>query len=312
VSGLLAVISLTRPPEIQPAVFVLGLAVIANSFIEFIGYAFRGLQRVDHEAALVFLARGLVVAIGIWAIQNGLGLAGLAAAHLLGSGVAGMLGYAWLSRRFFKPILRFDRPYAWALLREALPLGGAILISIAYTRTAVFLLDVLRGPEATGLYGVAQKLIEPMAVIPAALMAAIFPAFIEASAHKTDAERADWLRARAIRLAGIFGAALAAAGALGGPGLIQLLYRGNYTGSAAILQILALALPPAFINYALTHFLVALGKQKLNLLFSLITFALNLALCLALIPGLGPLGAAIAILVSECALFGLCRYALSR
>jgi O-antigen/teichoic acid export membrane protein len=238
---------------------------------------------------------------------------------LLGGGVAAALGYAWLSRRFFKPILILDRAMGWALLREALPLGGAILISIAYTRTAVFLLDMLRGPEATGLYGVAQKLTEPMAVIPAALMAAIFPAFIEASTYKKDAEakgrareQADWLRTRALHLAGVLGAAIAGAGALGGPWLIQLLYRGYYAGSAAILQILALALLPAFINYALTHFLVARGKQKLNLLFNVITFTLNLALCLALIPSLGPTGAAIAMLLSECALFGLCWHALPR
>lgn len=319
VSALLAMISLARPATFQTPVFALGLAMVANSFVEFIGYAFRGLQRVEHEAAILLLARVFVALPGIWAVRMGFGLTGLAVAYVIGAGLAAALGYLWLRGFFLKPILVFDGARGWSLLREALPLGGAILISIAYTRTAVFLLDLLRGPEATGLFGVAQKLAEPMSVIPAALMAAIFPAYIQASAREKEnrprgirIEQAAWLRARSLRLTSILGAALASAGVLGSPWLIEQLYAGQYAGSAAILQILAIALLPTFVNYALTHFLIALGQQRLNLLFNAMIFVLNFALCLALIPRAGAIGAAAAVLISECVLFVLCGYALSR
>jgi O-antigen/teichoic acid export membrane protein len=66
------------------------------------------------------------------------------------------------------------------------------------------------------------------------------------------------------------------------------------------------------INYALTHFLVALRQQRLNLIFNVVIFVLNLALCLWLIPQFGPVGAALAVILSEGLLLLLCALALSR
>ncbi|HLF28110.1 MAG TPA: flippase [Anaerolineae bacterium] len=307
--------SLTRPTAAQLATLVLGLALVVNSFVEFLGYTFRGLQRVEYEAALVLSARVLITILGSVALWSGLGLAGLSGAYLLGGGLALGLGYLVLRKRFFTPALIFDRVQWRELLREALPLGGAVILSIAYTRTSVFLLDALHGATATGLYGVAQKLTEPLALIPAALMAAVFPAFIQAARREANASsggEAAWLRSRSIGWLAGAGIALAGIGALGGPWLIEHLYPGQYAGSAVALQLLALALLPAFVNYALTHFLIAHGRQKLNLLFNAVIFVLNLALCFALIPRFGPAGAAAAVVISECVLFALCGYALAR
>jgi O-antigen/teichoic acid export membrane protein len=89
------------------------------------------------------------------------------------------------------------------------------------------------------------------------------------------------------------------------------LYGDQYAGSTAPLQILALAALPTFINYALTHFLVALRQQRLNLAFNVV-FVVNLALCLWLIPRFGPSGAALATGLSELLLLTLCGLALSR
>jgi len=318
-SGLSIAVSLARAPAIQAATLALGLAMIFNSFVEFFGYAFRGLQRVEYEAGLALLMRASIAMLGIWALSSGLGLMGLAAVYLAGSGAAAALGYVWLDRRFFKISLAVDFDYSRRLLRQALPLGGAIALSIAYTRTAVFLLDALRGSAAVGAYAAAQKLIEPLSIIPAAMMAAVFPAFTqavtrEATSFWSDETRrqAGRLRAGSLKVSVVTGMILAAAGTLGGPWLIEQLYRGQYAESATALQILSLGLLPTFVNYALTHFLIALGRQRLNLVFNATIFVLNLALCLALIPAFGPAGAAVAVVISECVLFALCRGALAR
>jgi O-antigen/teichoic acid export membrane protein len=65
-----------------------------------------------------------------------------------------------------------------------------------------------------------------------------------------------------------------------------------------------------FVNYALTHFLIAADRQHLNLVFNAVIFALNLFLCLLLIPRWGAGGAAGAVLASELALLALCSMAL--
>jgi O-antigen/teichoic acid export membrane protein len=243
-------------------------------------------------------------------LGSGRGLLGLALAFLVGNSVAALLGLLWLRARFFKPRLAWAPARWWRLLREAAPLGGAIVLSVAYTRTAVFLLDYLQGSSAVGLYGVAQKLTEPLAILPAALMAAVFPAFAQGLAQGDG--RAGWLGRRAVALLALAGAGVALAGGFGGPWLIEVLYGGQYRGAEPALQILAVAVLFSFVNYALTHFLIAWGRQRLNLLFNGLLFVLNGALCLSLIPRFGLAGAAVGGLASEVLLFALCAWALAR
>jgi O-antigen/teichoic acid export membrane protein len=309
--GLLLPISLQRPADAVFATFILGLAVIAASFAEYFGYVFRGLQRVELDAALTLLLRVLVFACGLTALLLVVSVNSLASAYLLGNLLAALLGYLWLRHRFFIPRLRVKRSELLMLLRQALPLGGAILFSIGYTRTSIFLLDALHNSTAVGEYGVALRLTEPLAMIPAAIMAAVFPALSHAlSQHGYAATRP--LRLKTIGLLALAGSAIALGGWLLGPWLIHFLYGEQYAGSTAALQILALAALPTFVNYALTHFLVAVRQQRLNLAFNMIIFFMNFALCLWLIPQFGPSGAALAVVLSELLLLLLCALALSR
>ena len=66
--------SQTRPDGVQAATFLLGFAMIIGSFGEFFGYTFRGLQRVDLDAALTLLTRTLTVVVGFWLLGAGLGV----------------------------------------------------------------------------------------------------------------------------------------------------------------------------------------------------------------------------------------------
>jgi O-antigen/teichoic acid export membrane protein len=105
---------------------------------------------------------------------------------------------------------------------------------------------------------------------------------------------------------------IAVGGVLLGPWLIHFLYGTQYASSTLPLQVLAIAALPIFINYALTHFLVARRQQRLNLIFNAVIFAINLILCSGLIPRFGPSGAALSVMLSELTLLILCSLALAR
>jgi O-antigen/teichoic acid export membrane protein len=309
--ALLLPISLQRPDDTTFATFALGLAVIGASFAEYFGYVFRGLRRVELDAVLTLLLRLGVFFLGFTALLLRPSINGVAAAYLIGGVLAALLGYTWLRRRFFKPVLKARRSASIALLRQALPLGGAILLSIAYTRTAVFLLDALNSSTAVGEYGVALRLTEPLALIPSAIMAAVFPALTHALTQAGYASTQS-LRRKTIGVLSLAGLLIAVGGVLLGPWLIQFLYGTQYAGSTLPLQLLSIAVLPIFINYTLTHFLVARRQQRLNLIFNAVIFAVNLILCSALIPRLGPSGAALSVILSELTLLILCSIALSR
>ncbi len=302
--------SQTRPDGVQASTFMLGLAMIIGSFGEFFGYTFRGLQRIELDAALSLLTRTLTVVVGFWLLGAGFGLEGIALAYLAGSVAGAAGGWLWLRHRFFTPTLSF-RPEAWSeVVRRAIPLGAAIVLSVAYTRTAVFVLDALEGSGAVGTYGVAMKLTEPLAMLPAALLAAVFPAIVGRRAEgDPSGER---LRSLTTLVLAGCGVLVAAIGVTAGPWLLDLLYGSQYPGAAAPFQILAVAVLFTFVNYALTHFVIAHDLHRRYLAFTATVFVMNLVLCLVLVPGFGPIGAAWSVVLSEALLLMLCWRALPR
>lgn len=321
VLALLAGLSLARSAAAtRGPILALGASMLLFSYVEFFGYVFRGRQQLMDEALLISLARACPAVLGAGLILAGGGLAGLAWVTLAATAGAALLAYGRLRARGVVPLLQFDRQVtgrtALWLLHQALPLGIAIGLSILYTRTAFFLLEPLRGLAAVAIYNLAYGLYEPLQILPAALLAAVFPVFAQSVASTAPAgapqaatrsqrdDTAAWLQRRTLGPLALMSLVLVPAGVLTAPFLINLLYgRPDYAEAGPALQIMMLAVPPMFITYALTHFLIALGQQRWNALLSLVALVSNIALNLALIPALGPRGAALALALSEAILF---------
>ena len=309
--ALLALIAIatTRPIDQRGTFLLLGIALILNTFTEYFGYVLRGLQHITEEALLLLTQRALVAVSGVVLLWWRLDVMSLAVAYIVGA--IATTSYAALRVRALLPTSQVDplggQCFGW-LLSQSLPLGMAIVLSVAYTRTGPLLLDWLRGTAELGAYSVAQKLAEPMSLLPASIMAAVFPSLSWALTH--DPAQAQSLQHRTLLILSVAGAFLALCIGLGSDALIKFLYRGQYADAIQPLQILGLAILPIFVNHALTHFTVAMGRQRLNLLFNGIIFGLNLALCLWWIPHYGATGAAASVLICECILFGLCSIAL--
>jgi O-antigen/teichoic acid export membrane protein len=80
--------------------------------------------------------------------------------------------------------------------------------------------------------------------------------------------------------------------------------------AAPSLRVLALALPILFLNYGLTHFLIARDLERRNLLFAALMLVVNVSANFVLIPRFAGPGAACATLVTEVALTICCAIAL--
>lgn len=292
-----------RPAGVRGAAFLLGFAVLTSAFSDLIGYVFRGLHRVELDALLLLAARGLTVGLGLAALVAGGGLDGLAVAYLCGAIGTVAIGYGLLASHGVRPTWPGGVSRLGSLLVEAGPLGCALVLSMAYSRTGVFVLDAVHGAQAVGIYGVALKLTEPLAIVPAALLASLFPAVAREVAGGRDAST---LRRSALFLLSGIAIVVAAAGVVAGPWLVSVLYGPPYAAAGRPLQVLAVATVPVFLNYALTHYLIAEGRERRFLASVATMFVVNFALCLAWIPRYGPTGAALAALTAEGVLFLLC------
>ena len=301
--ALVAGLAATHAPEMGAVVIAFGAAMILVTFVNYAAYVFRGRGKMGQE---VGLTTGYVLASAA-AVAGTLLLGGGLMAVSIASGAAPappaaaialwrLRGAGWLRRA------PGDGPSRGTadLLRAAAPLGLATFASITYTRLAVLLLEGMAGEVAVAHFSVAQRLVEATQLLPAAAMAAVFPAY-----------SALWRRpgGGAGPLAVRVGAFLAAAGVAGAvvlhlaaDWLVPALFGEAYREGAGVLSVLAFAIPAMFVNYLLLHLLIARGRQSLVTALNVGLLLVHGVLCWLLIPAFGPVGAAAAVALSELAL----------
>jgi O-antigen/teichoic acid export membrane protein len=298
-----AVVALLSHDDVRWALLILGAAALGSAFIDHVGAIFRGYERFDDEARLNIARAILIAALGLSALLAGRSLVALSLGIAAATALAG--GYAVvLLRRYELSVLGgFDRALARGALREALPLWLATLLSFLYFKGDVVLMRPLAGDAALGAYSAAYKIFEGSMQLPAILLAVVFPAL--ARAHGDRLRQRRWERGT---MAVLLGLGLAVGGvvyAAGAP-IIAFLFRGGFAEAVPSLRVLALGLPLLYVNFGLTHFLIARDLGSRNLVFSAGMLVLNVALNLVAIPRLGGPGAAWATVITEAALTACC------
>ena len=294
------------------ALLLLGLAMVLGTGLDYLSYCFRAVGKLGWEAWAGLVSRGLNMSLGVALLVVGAGVWGLALAYLLAMLAAIALSYRLLLR-YVRPIWRVDWAYWRGSLTQPTAVGIGVIFSIISFRLDNLLIPPILGREALGVYNVAYKLFEPSLIVPGVLLAATFP-LLARSAH-ADALKPNALRAllgqTTLALLGL-GALAASLLAIFAVPVVDLLYGPAYAASAPIVAWLALACVPMYLNYGLTHALIAVDKPRLYALFTLASLFVNVGTNLALIPALGLVGAALATVATELALFALCSVAVVR
>lgn len=308
-------------PVVAAAIALCSLAALSNAAIESILHVFRGVQdlALEARATALFSATQLVLGLGVllaaallWdrSLAATPGEPGETACLLLYCGAmataAGTaVGFAFrLLLRVTRPRLSLSTALVGRFRREVLPLGIAIVASLIYYRIDVPMIRMFRGDVDTGLYTAGYKILEYAAIFPAMLMAAAFPALSEAVSRPGAAA------ARLHRTALTW---LVAAGAVGTAllwrfpdAIVGLLYGEHFAAGAPILRALAPCLLLTFVNFLLTHMLVALGLVRQQMTISIALIGLNVGLNWWLIPRWGGVGAAWATAATEFVLLAYC------
>ncbi|HVV50661.1 MAG TPA: oligosaccharide flippase family protein, partial [Polyangia bacterium] len=251
----------------------------------------------------------LIAVAGLAALAARRSVAALAVGLLVGMAASGLYGLRLLRRGYGLDVRagRFDRALARAAAREALPLWLAMLFSLLYFKGDVVILKAFASDAEVGAYSAAYKIFEGMMIVPAVVLAATFPPL--ARAKDDPARQRRWETAVVALLLALGAAAGFAVYAGSGP-IVALVYRSGFARAVPSLRVLAGALPILFVNYGLTHFLIARDLERRNLQFAALMLVVNVAANLLLIPRFAGPGAAWATLVTEAALTACCLVAL--
>lgn len=303
----LAVLVWVQPVGNKLALLLVGLSMVLTTGLEYLAYCFRALRRLQNEAYANVLARGVNLLLGVGMLLLGGSVWGLALAGNIAIAAALFFSYRQL-KRFVRPLWRPDWLYWRRSAWQPTAMGLGIIFSIISFRLDNLLIAPMLDRAALGRYNAAYRLFEPSLIIPSVVLAVTFPLLSQAAA--SNLKFREVLRNTMLVLfglgmaatAGLFLVAIPVIGWLGA----------DYAASAPLVQILALACIPMYLNYGLTHALIAAHRPQIYAGFTFVSLVVNLGGNLALIPPLGLQGAALATLLSEAALLALCGPAILR
>lgn len=190
----------------------------------------------------------------------------------------------------------FDLKRAVSLVQQAWPLLLSALAIIGYMKIDIVMLGALADDRAVGIYSAATRISEAWYFIPTSLMVSLFPLIVA----WRQADKALYHR----RLQQIYSlmvwssTIVAMIVTISADHLMLLLFGPAYADSAAVLAIHIWASIAVFLGVATSQYLIAENLTRIVLYRTVIGLAINAFLNAVLIPSYGPVGAALATLVS--------------
>ena len=183
------------------------------------------------------------------------------------------------------------------LLAEGLPLLLAALGIMIYMRSDVIMLGKMAGYQIAGIYAAASQISEACALLPVALMPALFPVLVrwrrfDAQFYKRKLERLFFV---AVAAGLVFSLGLT----FGASTVINLLLGANYLPAATILTVHGWTLVFIFIGITQSGYDVTEGLTWFATSRTFAGASLNVALNLILIPRHGAVGSAVATLIAQ-------------
>lgn len=210
----------------------------------------------------------------------------------------------------FKVWGRYDKEIVRYTVKEALPMGISLILSIIFFKIDSLMLSIMKPPEALAYYALPYKVLESLLFFPSLVGGMLLPVLSKASSKEIKNVQeplkaaSDWYLIGAIPLTIVlFTVSRWVVLFLGGE---------SFGPSIPVLNILAVALGVLFLGNLYGNAIVAIGKQKLLVLIYSVLAVLNIGLNLVIIPRYSFVGAAWVTLVTEFFSVALAAFVLFR
>jgi O-antigen/teichoic acid export membrane protein len=283
-----------------PVLVCLSAVLIIESFATLFRCVFRIEERMAREAGLWALDGTLKLAVvAVVCVAPGAGdplrriAAGWVCVGLLSLGVAlAAVRASWSGAGAPAPA------EGWrSLLRQGVPLVVIYAMSLMNIRLIILLLNIYAGPAEAGQFGVGERLLEVLLVIPLALSQVMLPMSARLAGSSVGELRA--LASRVlVRLVAVAAPATVAVAAISGT-LIVLIVGEGFRPAAELMGLLGWALLPLSIKPVIEKILCGLHRQDVVWrAYLAVTAGLAMALAVA-IPAAGARGATICLLAAE-------------
>lgn len=212
------------------------------------------------------------------------------------SGVIGLFFLIPCSLRYLKLKLRINLSFIKYILKQSFPLMLSNVFILMYYRIDVILLSKMKNFTDIGYYTTSTRLIEALTIFPLTIVISVFPVISET--FKADREIFKKICAKVFIFIFSLSLPICFLISLFSGKIVSILYGREYLASALSLKILIWADFFIFLMFLSSQMLIAIGKQHIDTLTSLIMIITNIILDILLIPKYSFIGCSIAVLLS--------------
>jgi O-antigen/teichoic acid export membrane protein len=288
-AGVAALIG--SPSAITIGVLVAGAGLIVTIVAEnFTIPLYVGL-RLPMVSLLDTLRLGVLAATYVVMVVLGAGVITLLGATII-SGSALLALSVLLLRRQVVVRPSFDIETWRHLLKRTLPYAVAAAVGIVYFREALVLIPYLSTSRQAGYYAAAFRIVEVLTTLPWMIVTASFPILVRA-AHN-DPARLRYASQRLFEVALLLGSWMALCVLVGAPLAIAVIGGADFKPAVGVLEIQGIATLTSFLAATFGFSLLSLQLYRSLLVSNAVAVFVATVVAVALIPGLGARGAAIA------------------
>jgi O-antigen/teichoic acid export membrane protein len=265
--------------------------------------AFQGIERMKYQAYSDILNKGVAAVLGIALVMVGFRANALAWLMVVAAAVVLVADWIWIRRYVniaWGECLRGLR----AFIRQSMAYWAYAISYTFYLWIDASLVGILAPPAVLGYYGMPTKLFGTILFLPTILATAWLPR-LSASFREGGRRQLRKMSRAPLELSVVLSLPIATGVVLVAQPMVMLLYGKWFEPSVPVIQILAWAAIPMYLNIIVATVLIAAGRQTVWTVVLGAAGIFNMGANLILIPYYqnqmhnGAIGAAIALVVTE-------------
>jgi O-antigen/teichoic acid export membrane protein len=293
-------------PEIRYAIYWLTISAILKSLKYTFRLFFQAHNYYAYDSALVLMERVGLLSICLIVLYVYRSIYPFIISFTLVRAADLLITMAVLNFKIAKIRFQFDKNFIFKLQKEAIPLGMFFIILTLFSYIDIVMLSkMIKGFNATGLYGAAFRIYEGFTILPTIIFLVALPRLSEL--YFTDKKRHYDLAVRVVKYMFIMAIPVVVYGFFYADFLLQKLYATvpEFFVAKFALQTLFIGIIFQYPNWMLNTILISVDKQYIIMWIGTSGLIFKILLNLIVIPHYGYEGAAVATVCGEGFIFVL-------
>lgn len=165
------------PPEFKSAILITSIGGVIGTYSYITWMVFESHQEMRYALVQGVPGYTFTVFLGIFFLNMGAGIVGLATAFLIGSLISFIINAYIIITRFCLPEFNFNKSFVKWLLKEGWPFMANSFFANFARKTDVVILQVFTNFTIVGIFVAASKIMTVIWIIPSAFLVSVYPQF---------------------------------------------------------------------------------------------------------------------------------------